>query len=149
MAFPRVALTILGIAFAGAASAQAGLDYRSVATPSTIFYNGPSAQARKLAVASRYYPVEVLIVSGGWLKVRDSSGDLAWVESKNLSPKRMVMTTAATSQLRQKPESGARPLAQVERGVVLEFVESASGWIKVRHRDGLVGYLPINEVWGG
>ena len=149
MVFHRVVLGILGVAFAGAVSAQAGLDYRSVATPSTIFYNGPSAQARKVAVASRYYPVEVLIVSGDWLKVRDSSGELAWVESKNLSPKRMVITTAASSQLRQKPESAAPPLAQIERGVALEFVETASGWIKVRHRDGLVGYLPINEVWGG
>lgn len=148
MASTRIALAILGMAFACAASAQAGLDYRSVATPSTVFYNGPSVLARKVAVASRYYPVEVLITYGSWLKVRDSTGELAWVESKHLSPKRMVIVTAAATQLRQKPEASASPAAQIERGVVLEFVEAAGAWIKVNHRDGITGYLPVADGWG-
>lgn len=148
MAPARIALAIFGFAFVSAAPAQTGLDYRSVATPSTVFYSGPSAQARRVAVASRYYPVEVLITSGDWLKVRDSSGELAWVESKHLSPKRMVIVTAATSQLKQKPEVAAAPAGQVERGVVLEFIETAGAWIKVKHRDGITGYLPIADSWG-
>lgn len=148
MALTRIALAILGFAFASAAPAQSGLDYRSVATPSTVFYSGPSTQARKLAIASRYYPVEVLLASGEWLKVRDASGELAWVEGKHLSPKRMVLVTAAMSQLRQKPEPAALAAAQVERGVVLEFVEAAGAWIKVKHRDGTSGYLPIADGWG-
>lgn len=148
MALARIALAIFGFAFASAAPAQSGLDYRSVATPSTVFYSGPSAQARKVAVVSRYYPVEVLVTSGEWLKVRDSSGELAWVESKHLSAKRMVIVTAATSRLRQKPEATALSAAQVERGVALEFVEAAGAWIKVKHRDGITGYLPIADGWG-
>lgn len=148
MALARVALAMFGFAFASAAPAQNSLDYRSVATPSTVFYSGPSAQARKVAVVSRYYPVEVLVTSGDWLKVRDSSGELAWVESKHLSSKRMVIVTATMSQLRQKPEAAASSAAQVERGVVLEFVEAVGTWIKVKHRDGITGYLPIAEAWG-
>lgn len=148
MALARIALAIFGFAFASAAPAQSGLDYRSVATPSTVFYSGPSAQARKVAVVSRYYPVEVLVTSGEWLKVRDSSGELAWVERKHLSAKRMVIVTAATSRLRQKPEATASSAAQVERGVVLEFVEAAGAWIKVKHQDGITGYLPIADGWG-
>lgn len=149
MAFSRVALAILGIACVSAAPAQSAFDYRSVATPATVFYSGPSVAARKVAVASRYYPVEVLLESGDWLKVRDGNGELAWVEARNLTRKRMVVTTAANGQLRAKPEPAAQAVAQIERGVVLEFVEAAGAWIKVRHRDGLVGYMPITAVWGG
>lgn len=130
------------------AFAQSALDYRSIATASTILYSGPSPSARKLAVASRYYPVEVLLSSGAWSRVRDSSGELAWVETKALSAQRMVLVTAASATLRQKPEAGAPALAQLERNVVCEFIEHTPGWIKVRHRDGLTGYLPITEVWG-
>lgn len=141
-------LCALGAGFSLPLSAQSALDYRSIATPSTIFYSGPSAAARKLAVASRYYPVEVVLSSAGWSKVRDSSGELAWVENKSLSAQRMVLVTANNATLRQKPEAGSPALAQLERNVVCEFLEHTPGWIKVRHRDGIVGYLPITDIWG-
>lgn len=143
-----VALCALGTGSSLPTFAQSALDYRSIATPSTIFYSSPSAAARKLAVASRYYPVEVVLSSAGWSKVRDSSGELAWVESRSLSARRMVLVTANGATLRQKPEAGSPALAQLERNVVCEFLEHAPGWIKVRHRDGIVGYLAITDIWG-
>lgn len=142
-----VTVGALGL-FAASALAQSGLDYRSIGASATIFYNAPSPLARKVAVVSRYYPVEVLIASGEWLKVRDSAGDLAWVESKNLSSKRMVIVSVASAQMRQKPEANSAGIAQIERNVVLEFIDYVPGWVKVRHRDGLIGYLPITELWG-
>ena len=129
-------------------AAQSGLDYRSVGASATIFYSGPSPLSRKVAVASRYLPVEVLVSSGDWVKIRDSSGELAWVEAKNLAPKRMLVVTSALAHMRQKPDASSASVAQLERNVVVEFIEPAPGWIKVKHRDGPVGYLAITDVWG-
>ena len=140
-------LALLGL-FGATAWAQSGLDYRSIGTPSTVFYNGPSLLARKISVASRYYPVEVLINSGDWAKVRDSAGELAWVEAKSLSAKRMIIVTTASATVRQKPDLSSIAVAQLERNVVVEFVELTPGWVKVRHKDGLTGYLAISDGWG-
>jgi SH3-like domain-containing protein len=49
-----------------------------------VFYDGPSAKARKLSVLSQGYPVEILVTLDAWLKVRDASGELAWIEAKEL-----------------------------------------------------------------
>lgn len=141
-------LCALGVGPGLPVSAQSALDYRSIAAPSTVFYSSPSLSARKLAVASRYYPVEVLVTSAGWSRVRDSGGALAWVENKSLSAQRMVLVTAASTILREKPETASPALAQLERDVVCKFLEHTPGWIKVRHRDGLIGYLPVTDIWG-
>jgi hypothetical protein len=36
-----------------------------------------------------------------------------------------------------------------DKGVVLELVDpTALTWIRVRHRDGINGYIKPNDVWG-
>jgi SH3-like domain-containing protein len=132
----------------GAVSAHA-IEYRSVAVDAAILYDAPSAQARKLFLLSRYYPVEVIVTLEKWMKVRDASGALAWVEIRNLSEKRTVLVNAAMADVRQSP-NGSAPLAfQAEKDVALELIEfSGGGWIKVRHRDGQSGYLEVSKVWG-
>lgn len=133
------------------------LDFRSVAEPGVIFYDAPSLQAKKLYVVSRYYPVEVIVSLEAWLKVRDQRGDLAWVEKKNVSDKRMVVVTAALAQVRKEAKDDAAVVFQAEKDVALEWVNDAPpvggndphpGWVKVRHSDGASGYVRINQVWG-
>src|SRR3989442_1181449 len=68
-------------------SATAG-EFRSIAENGTPMYDAPSVRAKKLFVASRLYPVEVVINIDAWIKVRDQAGDLSWVEKKALSDKR-------------------------------------------------------------
>jgi hypothetical protein len=38
----------------------------------------------------------------------------------------------------------------LEKDVVLELldVKLNNGWLKVKHRDGLVGYVSISSIWG-
>lgn len=125
------------------------LEFRSVVGDRTVMYDAPSLQGRKLFLASRYYPVEVIVTIESFAKVRDVAGDLAWVEKKNLSDKRMVLVNVPVAEVRQAPDAKAALLFQAERGVVLELVEpAASGWVKVRHTEGAVGYVRAAEVWG-
>jgi SH3-like domain-containing protein len=132
----------------GAAGAQA-IEFRSINVNAAILYDAPSAQARKVTLLSRYYPVEVVVALEKWMKVRDATGALAWVEIQNLSDKRTVLVRASMAEVRQSPSASAPVAFKAEQDVALELVEFSSGpWIKVKHRDGQTGYLEATQVWG-
>ena len=131
-----------------ACSAAAG-EFRSIAENGTPMYDAPSVRAKKLFVASRYYPVEVVIIIDSWVKVRDQAGDLVWVEKKTLSDKRTVIVTVPVAEVRQAANDQAALVFQAQQGVALDVAEPpAGGWIRVRHAEGQSGYLKINQVWG-
>ena len=128
--------------------ASAG-EFRSIGENATLLYDAPSVKANELFVASKFYPVEVIVQVDNWTKVRDVAGDLAWVEKKNLSNTRTVVVTAPLADVRQKPEDGAPLVFQARLGVALEVVELGVGpWVGVRHRDGQTGFVRANQVWG-
>jgi SH3-like domain-containing protein len=129
------------------APAQA-IDFRSVAPPAAVLYDAPSTKARKLFILNQGYPVEVLVTLDAWLKVRDASGDLSWIEARNLSSQRTVMVKVARAEVRQAPDENAPVLFQVEQEVLLELMDTADNWARVRHRDGSIGYIRITQVWG-
>jgi len=142
----RSAATLILVGLAS--SAVAG-EFRSVAENGTPMYDAPSVRAKKLFVATRYYPVEVVINIDAWVKVRDQAGDLTWVEKKALSDKRTVVVTAAFADVRQSPSEQSALVFQAQQGIALDVAEThTGGWLKVRHADGQVGYLKIGQVWG-
>lgn len=125
------------------------LDYRSIAADRTVMYDVPSLHGKKLYLASRYYPVEVIVDLESFAKVRDVAGDLAWVEKKNLAAQRMVLVNVPLADVRKGPDANAALVFQAQRGVVLEVLENASnGWVRVRHADGASGYVRASQVWG-
>jgi SH3-like domain-containing protein len=124
-------------------------EFRSIAENGTVMYDAPSVKSKKLFAASRYYPVEIVVSIDNWAKVRDSAGELAWVEKKALSERRTVVVTTPVADIRQAASDQSTVAFQAQQGVVLEIAEaSSSGWVKVRHADGMTGYVRINQVWG-
>lgn len=146
----RLALICLAILPALMPSLALALDYRSVSTPKAVLFDAPSAQAKKIYILSQGYPVEVIVNLGDWLKVRDNLGGLNWIEAKSTSDKRMVLVRVAKAEMKQAANNSAKTIAYVEKDIVLELVsdEKNTGWVQVRHRDGLVGYLPAVALWG-
>ena len=148
---PHVAASALFAALSAAAllqEAQAA-EYLSVAERAVILYDAPSVKAKRLFVASQFYPVEVIVSVENWVKVRDIAGDLAWVEKRQLSERRTVLVRKGVADVRLSPEDGAATVFQVREGVALELAElGPPGWLKVRHRDGQTGFLRSNQVWG-
>lgn len=141
-----VASLLLASAFS---SISLALEFRSIASDRTVMYDAPSLQGRKLFLASRYYPVEVIVSLEAFAKVRDIAGELAWVEKKNLSDKRMVLVNVPLAEVRQAPDAKAALVFQAERSVVLELLEyTGTGWLRVRHPDGAMGFIRIAQVWG-
>ena len=140
-------LLSLGLALGLAAPALA-IEYRTVDS-ATVLYDAPSQKGSKLFVIRKDTPVEVVVSLEGWVKVRDAEGGLAWIEKKYLSDKHSVIVTAERAQIRQTADESAALSFEAEKNVALDFVEAApGGWIKVRHRDGQVGFVRANQIWG-
>jgi SH3 domain protein len=126
------------------------VEYVSVSESNAILYGAPSTMARKLFVVNRYMPFEQVITLESWVKVRDRSGGLYWVEKRVLSNKRYVFALLPLVDVRTAPDFDSPRLFQVRQQVALERLEpTGTGWIKVRHQDGNVGYVRSVEVWGG
>lgn len=126
------------------------LEFKSVAAPKAILYDAPSSSAKKILLLSQGYPVEVIVNLGEWLKVRDAQGGISWVEAKQLSGKRTVMVIAANAEMRSGADVASSLLATLEKDVVLEVADAklVNGWLKVKHRDGITGFILISSVWG-
>jgi SH3-like domain-containing protein len=127
----------------------AAVEFRSIEPARAVLYDSPSTNAGKLFVIGQGYPVEVIVNLGSWVKVRDNLGGLSWIEASQLSSRRTVLVTQDKAEIHQAAETNAAVTARLEQNVVLEMLEPPrNGWIKVRHRDGLVGYILASSVWG-
>jgi SH3-like domain-containing protein len=145
----RAAGAVLMAALALMAAPVLAADFRSIAENGTVLYDAPSLKAKKLFVVARDYPVEVMVSVDQWVKVRDLSGDLTWVERKALSDKRTVVVTAPGAEVRSAPNDKAELVFRAQQGVALDLAEiGTSGWARVRHRDGQAGFVRIGSVWG-
>jgi SH3-like domain-containing protein len=124
------------------------LDFRSVAEPAAILYDAPSLKAQKLYILSQGYPVEIVVKLEGWSKVRDDTGEFAWVENAHLSDRRTVMVKVAGAEIRQAANENAAVVFTADKSVFLELLELTAGWAKVRHNDGATGFVKISQIWG-
>jgi SH3 domain protein len=142
------ALTLV-IALVIAAGSAHALDFASVGVSSAILYDAPSLKAKKIFVVNRYLPLEQVVSLDDWVKVRDSSGSLAWIEKNALNSKRFVTVMAPLATVYQSADVDAPVVFTTRQQVALEWLESSgTGWVKVRHPDGMTGYVRATEVWG-
>ena len=125
------------------------LEFRSVAPAKAVLYDAPSLEATKLYILNAGYPVEIIVDLGDWLKVRDQLGGLSWIQNKYLSAKRTVLTTEKTD-IKSIENADSAVLATVEKEVTLELLSPIinNGWAKVKHRDGIVGFVHASALWG-
>lgn len=149
----RIAAALALAAVAAAASAG---EFRSTAEQPTVLYDGPSAKAKPQFLYGRDVPVEIIVTVEGWAKVRDAGGTIGWIERKALSDKRMLVVRNAPADVRASAADDAPVVFRAEPNVLLELAEPATspsttgapGWVRVRHRDGVSGFVRISQVFG-
>lgn len=145
----RISVLLTGVLLLLSSYAAAEMEFFSIAENAAVMYDAPSLRADKLYVASLYLPVEIVVNVDGWAKVRDSSGSLAWVEKKALSQQRYVIVTVPLADIYQAADMSSELVFQAEENIVMEWLDSdVMGWVKVRHLDGQMGYVKVNQVWG-
>ncbi len=138
----------LAIASAASGAGAGAVEYKSVAVDAAVLFDAPSLKAKPLSILSRHYPVEVVVELDGWTKVRDATGELAWMEAKQLSPKRMLSVRVPRAQVRVSPDETAALVFEAEQDVVLEMIEASGNFVRVRHAQGMIGYVRVTQVWG-
>lgn len=132
-----------------AAQSVLAADFRAATDTAVVLYDAPSAQAKKLYIVSQGYPLEVVVVLKDWVKVRDANGALSWVEAAKVSAKqRTVMVRIPVAPIRQAADETSPVVFQAQQNVILELTEAAGNWLRVRHRDGVSGYIRVTQVWG-
>lgn len=137
---------LLSFGFALQASA---LDFRSVGVAQAILYDAPSAQGKKLFIVSQAYPLEVIVNLGDWVKVRDVTGALSWIEAKQMMNTHTLLVVQSQAEMHKESDAASPLIAKFDKDVVLEFIEPPkNGWVKAKHRDGLIGYVSVSAVWG-
>ncbi|OYY02168.1 MAG: hypothetical protein B7Y72_08575, partial [Mehylophilales bacterium 35-46-6] len=75
---------------------------------------------------------------------------ISWIEAKNLGAKRTVMVVVNNAEIRAEASTTSPLLATLDKDVVLELADAklSSGWLKVKHRDGVTGFILVTAVWG-
>jgi SH3-like domain-containing protein len=132
-----------------AAPAAFAFSFKSVGAASVILYDTPTRTGKKMYVAPQGMPLQVVASYGDWVKVRDANGELAWTEAKGLSARRNLVVRTPGAKVFAGPDEGSPVLMTADKGVVLELVDpGAITWIRVRHRDGIDGYVRSTDVWG-
>lgn len=141
--------TMLGLFFLLLPALATATDFRSVAVPKAVLFDAPSLSAKKVFLLNQFYPVEVIVNLGDWLKVRDAEGGIFWIEAKNVAQNRTIIVTAATD-IRQEAQDSALILAHAEPNVMLELLDPVpnGGWLKVKHAHGITGFIRFTSVWG-
>ncbi len=152
MAAPRirhVLAALLPATLAVLGTAAQAVDFRSVSPGPAVMYDAPGLKSKKVFIAPIGMPVELVLTNGDWSRVRDAGGDLAWIENKHLSNKRTLVVEVPQAVARASASDTAAVVFSAGKGVLLELAEPvSSGWIKVRHRDGEIGYVKAADVWG-
>ena len=139
----------LAAALLSCATLAQAADFRSIGEGAAVMYDAPSRASTPVYVASRFYPVELIVNLDAWVKVRDHTGTLSWVEKKSLSERRMVIVTAPNVEVKSRAEDAAPAAFQATQNVALDLVEIAQGgWVRVRHADGSTGFVRASVVWG-
>ena len=145
---PSAVLLGLGFSLFVVMSAHAA-DFRSILPAKAVTYDAPSVASKKLFIMNHGYPVEIIVNLGDWVKVRDQRSGLSWIEGKDLDSKRTVLVTD-NADIKEAESAESKLLATVEKDVILELVslDIRNGWVKVKHRDGIAGYIQSSAIWG-
>ncbi len=149
LARPRLS-TLVGVAVLASSAAAAAADFQSVGNDPAVLYDAPTLRGTKVAIAPRGMPVEIVVAQNDWARIRDAGGALAWVERARLVPRRTaVATDPGPVDVRATPDDAASVVFRLQPGVLVDVTGApAGGWVAIRHRDGVAGYVRVGSVWG-
>lgn len=113
--------------------------------------NGRTGPSREHPIAWQYQrrglPLLIVAETEMWRKVRDISGDEAWVRKPALSGSRTALTLQSTS-LRSRPNAQAREVARTDPQALLRIQNCREGWCEVKSENGLKGWARQETLWG-
>jgi SH3-like domain-containing protein len=95
----------------------------------------------------RDLPLRVTAEFEHWRRVEDMEGQGGWMHYALLSGVRTALVAHDMTQLRARPQEGARELALLELGVIGTLRHCDPDWCEVDF-DGMSGWVPKSALWG-
>lgn len=137
-----VSLFILSLSAAGVAA-----EYVSVKKDGVNIRSGPSTKNNVIWQVFEGFPLKVLKREGKWASVVDFEGDKGWIYASLITSKKTVIVNVETANMRSGSSTNDTIIATVKKGVVFEVLDMNDGWIKVRHKDEITGWMHNSLLW--
>lgn len=129
------------------ASAQA-LTMVSVAANNARMHASAGEKSPVLWTLGVGYPLSVLEDQGDWLKVKDFAGDTGWVATRLIDRTPHVIVKDDLVDIRSGPGKRFKLVGRANNGVVFQTLKTKNKWIKVKHQNGLTGWISRSQLWG-
>jgi SH3-like domain-containing protein len=94
------------------------------------------------------FPLRAVEELGEWYRVEDFDGDSGWLRKEQAVREPHVIVKAERAEVRSGPSDRYRVVGKASRGVVFKVLKVKEKWIKVRHADGLTGWVSRALTWG-
>ncbi len=120
----------------------------SIGGESVNMRSGPGENYSVLWELGRGFPLKILGTKGGWSKVEDFEGDTGWVYSTLVNRKAHLIVKKKRINVRSGPSSSYRLVGKANYGVVFKTIKNSKGWVKVKHENGLTGWVRRDLLWG-
>jgi SH3-like domain-containing protein len=143
---PLIAVvTIVCILFSVQAAAATMV---SVASGKVNMRKGPGTRSQVAWQLGKGFPLLVLSRKGNWFKVRDFENDVGWVFAPLTNRRPHLIVKEKIVNIRSGPGEKYKIIGKARYGTVFRTVKRGKGWVKVKHEDGLTGWVSRKLMWG-
>lgn len=145
----RLTLSILGALALSLSIEASALEFKSLNDNAVVFDAG-SSKASPQFILLKGTPVEQIVSVDKWVKVREPSGGMGWIERHLVSDATQVIVREARADVRTQANESAPLVFQADKDVLLEVIDKTgtNAWIQVKHKDGQTGFVLRKSIWG-
>jgi len=141
-------ILLLGLLFVLALTVPCWARMVSISKNDVNMRSGPGTNYRVKWVLGQGYPLHVVATRGKWLKVRDFENTTGWVYKPLVNRRPHMVVKKKLVNVRSRPSLHAKVVARAKYGVVFRTLKRGKNWVKVRHQNGITGWVARRLVWG-
>lgn len=123
-------------------------DYVSIKGDNVNVRTGPGTDYQVSMELFEGYPLKVTSTQGEWLKVVDFENDSGWLhQSLVVDGNTVIVNGNKNVNMRSEADTNSAIIATVDRGVVMNVLETKGNWLKLKHSSGLIGWIYKPLLW--
>ena len=138
----------LAIALVLIAASLASAKMVSITRPKVNMRSGPGTNYAILWELGKGFPLKVVGSNGDWLKVIDFESDVGWIYGKLTGRVPHLIVKKKRINIRSGPGRRYKLVGKAKYGVVFRTLARRGGWVKVKHENGLKGWIKRSLLWG-
>lgn len=126
------------------------------------FYATRNAPINMRSGPGKKYPIKWVLQAQGtplaflakfhnWYKVKDSIGDIGWIQRSLLVPNKNVIVIAKQAVLYADQDKQSQQLATLKKNVIMRVLKDRKEWLEVSvlgTKPLLKGYVLREDIWG-